>query len=835
MSSSLATAKSSMEFLDNGGEMGARMRAFDWANSALGPVDAWPQSLRTSVSICLNSRFPILLWWGPELVKLYNDAYIGLIGTKHPGALGTPGKEVWTEIWEVIGPMLARVLEQGEPTQAHDLYLPLVRNGYSEECYFTFSYSPIHDETGATSGVFTPVFETTDSVIGGRRLSTLRDLAAARPGMIESSVITCELAAKVLSQNAWDVPWAGIYLFDNEGAACLTATTLSAAEGQSLPSMIDLKQPGWGCMAPLQQGGECVLPLPSPLLPVLQPSPWDDLPRQAIALPLLDSGLSSPIGFLVAGVSPRKRLDAEYLAFFAQVASSLSTSIGEAKSHEREAALRIAAENERNRIHRLFMAAPAGIAILSGPDLVFTFANDLYVAITQRVSASDLLDKPIREALPELAGQSFFDWLDAVYATGRPFRGTEAPAKLKLGATDELREYFFNFAYEPTLDVFGKVDGILVHVVDVTGQVVARREVEAREEQFRALADSIPHLAWMAKPDGDIFWYNQRWYAYTGKSPDDMAGWGWQVVHDPHILPEVLERYRHSLATGEAFDMSFPLRGADGVLRTFLTRAVPVRDSSGTIVRWFGTNTEIDTQRKTEEALRQSEKLAVVGRLASSIAHEINNPLEAVINLIYLAKSSSVDDVTRNYLADADQELARVSEITSQTLRFHKQQAAAAPADVVEILNSVLALYRGKLSRDGVELQIEARETPPLVCFASEIRQVLANLVGNALDAMPQGGTLSLRIHSATDWRTGQLGLRITVSDTGHGMPPDVLERIYEPFFTTKGATGTGLGLWVSSGIVENHKGSLRVRSKNCGPRAGTTFSLILPYGTTFA
>ena len=149
--------------------MGARVRALDWSKTPLGPISKWPQSLKTSVSTCLNSRFPMLIWWGPELVKIYNDAYRPLIGSKHPWALGCPGREVWPEIWNVIGPMLEQVTGRGEATVSEDLLLLLERDGYAEECYFSFSYSPIRDELGRVGGVFTPVIETTERVIGARR------------------------------------------------------------------------------------------------------------------------------------------------------------------------------------------------------------------------------------------------------------------------------------------------------------------------------------------------------------------------------------------------------------------------------------------------------------------------------------------------------------------------------------------------------------------------------------------------------------------------------------------------------------------------------------------
>ena len=174
--------------------MAARMRQLNWSATALGPVQCWPQSLRTSVSTCLNCAFPIVLWWGPELAILYNDEYRQILGPeKHPAALGEPGAKVWAEIWDVIEPMLMQVYSRGEATRSRDLLLHIDR-GYLEEAYFSFSYSPIYDDDGRIGGIFCPVIETTEKVIGERRLRTLRDLAARCKGA-ESEEATFDAAA----------------------------------------------------------------------------------------------------------------------------------------------------------------------------------------------------------------------------------------------------------------------------------------------------------------------------------------------------------------------------------------------------------------------------------------------------------------------------------------------------------------------------------------------------------------------------------------------------------------------------------------------------------------
>lgn len=232
---------------------------------------------------------------------------------------------------------------------------------------------------------------------------------------------------------------------------------------------------------------------------------------------------------------------------------------------------------------------------------------------------------------------------------------------------------------------------------------------------------------------------------------------------------------------------------------------------------------------RAQEALRRSEKLAVTGRLAASIAHEINNPLEAVTNLLFLMRSSPEPSKFHAYLAQADQELARVAEITRHTLRFYREPSHPVDTEVASVLRSVLVLYNSRLAGANVEVEIEI-DAPFARVLASpgELRQVIANIVGNAIDAMRHGGRLRIRVSEESG-----LGdfprVRLTIADTGSGIPAALLPAIFEPFVTTKGETGTGLGLWVTGEIIRRSGWNIRVRSQ-CGPgQSGTTFSITMP------
>jgi signal transduction histidine kinase len=223
--------------------------------------------------------------------------------------------------------------------------------------------------------------------------------------------------------------------------------------------------------------------------------------------------------------------------------------------------------------------------------------------------------------------------------------------------------------------------------------------------------------------------------------------------------------------------------------------------------------------------------LAAVGSLASSISHEINNPLEAVTNLLYLIKrDDGLSPEAQQNLSLAEIELARVSQIATQTLRFHRQSTGATEVAPEELIRSVIRLYQGRLLNSRIQIAHQHAKARPVKCYEGDVRQVLNNLVGNALDSMRTGGRLILRTRDCTCCRTGAKGVRITVADTGHGMDAETRRRIFEAFYTTKGSSGTGLGLWISKGIIEKHHGSLAVRSSNRPPSTGSVFSLFLPH-----
>jgi PAS domain S-box-containing protein len=362
-----------------------------------------------------------------------------------------------------------------------------------------------------------------------------------------------------------------------------------------------------------------------------------------------------------------------------------------------------------------------------------------------------------------------------------------------------------------------------------------------RDEPFgppwQALLDSVGEGILGVDLKGNCTFVNQSALAMLGYEAEELVGRNMHaMVH--HHYPDGREYPReecsvygvfwHNQAFSNRLDHVFR---KDGSLFYAEMSAQPiVQDGAtrGAVV----TFRDVTQARQTEEALRRSEKLAAVGQLASAIAHEINNPLEAVINLLYLVRTADSAEDTRTYCALAEREIARISDITMQTLRFHRQQTAAAAVDLRETIPEVMRLYAGRFASRKVCVKERLLETPAAMLLEGDVRQVLNNLVRNAYDAMPQGGTLYVRLRSASNPASGQPGVRITVADTGTGFLPAMREHLFEPFHTSKEITGTGLGLWISKGIVDKHGGRIGMRSRmeEASPGLhGTVFSLWLP------
>lgn len=447
-------------FLAGGGTAGALVRSVDWSQTAVGPIATWPGSLRTTVGTILHSRHPMFLWWGPELVQFYNDAYLPSFGKgKHPTAMGQRGADCWQEIWPIIWPQIDDVMQRATSSWNEDHLVPIFRNGRIEEVYWTYGYSPVFDETGGVGGTLVVCMETTARVVSERRRRTLQSLLEGTV-LAETPAAVFDVAASVLGQQRADVPFALIYAVGAAQAPALVRSiALDPGDAAALDASFSHR---------LEQLSQYPVasPLPEAVVPI--DNPWPEAVT-AVCVVRLAAGAQHPAsGYIVFGVSPRLPFDQPYREYLGQLAEHIS----QAQARIEMLHVRAVMENERNN---LLEQAPVATALLTGPDHVFRLANPLY---RQVVGRNDIIGKSYADAFPELRDTSLRAILDRVYRTGEPFVTNEMLVPLDRTGRGRTEDCFFTFNLEPLRSATGDVYGMMAVAVDITPQVSARRVVE---------------------------------------------------------------------------------------------------------------------------------------------------------------------------------------------------------------------------------------------------------------------------------------------------------------------------------------------------------------------
>ncbi|MEO8737202.1 MAG: ATP-binding protein [Edaphobacter sp.] len=361
-------------------------------------------------------------------------------------------------------------------------------------------------------------------------------------------------------------------------------------------------------------------------------------------------------------------------------------------------------------------------------------------------------------------------------------------------------------------------------------KLAAEAALRASEARFHRLVEAMPLGLLISDVSGRILYANRAVERLLDCTDDDIASGALTLDSLCPSLTVAHSALSHETSSAEPFEaVCTTLSGETVTVLVGIALLNPEASREDRQLAAF--IADLSLQKKGEELLRRTEKLTVAGRLAASIAHEINNPLEAITNCLYLAAQTNLSEQSRSYIELAQNELNRVAQITVQTLRFYRGTTRITQVDVHELIETVFTLLESRLRGLRIEFVRQFRAASPVIAQAGEIRQVLANLIGNAMDALPEGGRIVLRTAFARDWKSGRDGIAITVADSGTGMDKTTLSRIFEPFFSTKGITGTGLGLWISHEIVAKHHGTMRVRSRRgaSGKTGGTVFRLFLP------
>jgi signal transduction histidine kinase/DNA-binding response OmpR family regulator len=773
----LANAPALLEEIFVGdGEMARLMRAHDWAATPLGPPERWPNSLKVALRLLLTSKFEMWLGWGSDIHFFYNDAYRPTLGIKHPRSLGMPTQVLWAEIWDDIKDRLRMVLERGEATWDRGLLLLLERNGFPEETYHTFSYSPLLGDTGKVEGVFCAVTEETTRVITERRLGTLRKLGAALPAA-DSREKVLAAVERHLGDNQRDLPFTLAYLFEEDGSAQLAATTGIDRGSRYAPHTLALGDELWD-LTRIWQGEES-FSVDVSGLPGLPTGDWDKPPVTVRIKPLVHQGAERPRGALIVGANPYRPVDEDYAGYLKTLGGQIAAGLSGAEAYEaerrraetlaeaaqlrqeaadtlRRANARLASEvelrtQERDYLRTLFQQAPSFMSILNGPDHVIELANDAY---QQLVGHRDLIGRPAREALPEVEGQGYFELLDTVYRTGEPYIGRNQPVMLQRAPGAELQQRFLNLIYQPIAGADGRPIGIFVEGYDVTHQ-------KRTEDQLQQLNETL----------------EQR------------------VVQRTEELADALARLER----------------------------------------------ESQERQAAEAALLQAQKIEALGKLTGGVAHDFNNLLQVISgNLQLLSKDIAGNARAEARVQNALAGVSRGAKLAAQLLAFGRRSPLEPK---VVNLGRLLANMDDLLRRSiGEDIEIETIVAGGLwntLVDPGQIENAILNLAINARDAMPEGGRLTIEAGNASlddgyarqhdDVTPGQY-VMIAVTDTGEGIAPEILERVIEPFFSTKPeGKGTGLGLSMVHGLTKQSGGHFKIYSE---VGEGTTIKLYLPRAT---
>lgn len=532
--------------------------------------------------------------------------------------------------------------------------------------------------------------------------------------------------------------------------------------------------------------------------------------------------------------------------------------------------------SEQSALRLVYDTAPVGLAFLS-PDCRYLLINQRLTGICG-ISVEGHLGRTVKECVPALAA-AVEDIVASIMKSGEPVLGVEVA-----GQIDDRSWVTY---WHPLRNSTGEIVGVNVAAEEITERkraeaVLAANESRLRESEarFRELADNLSQFVWTADAAGSIYWYNKRWHDYAGTSLEDMQGWGWMKVHHPDHVQRVVDRIQRSFETGTPWEDTFPLRRKDGAYRWFLSRALPIRNEGGDVVRWFGTNTDVTEQIEAENELQtrtrelaasledlrtakdrlvQTEKLASLGQLTAGIAHEIKNPLNFVNNFSALSeelveelsdtlKETALDDKTRGEIDELTallkgnlekivQHGKRADSIVKNML-LHSREGAGElrPADINALVEEslMLAYHGARAEKPGFNITLKREFDPEagmIEMYPQEITRVLLNVISNGFYAVAKrkevGDAPFEPILSVSTISLGDT-VEIRIRDNGAGIPPAVKDRMFDPFFTTKPpGEGTGLGLSLSHDIVvKQHGGRMDVATE---AGAFTEFVITLP------
>lgn len=907
------------------------MRSYDWERSSLGRPEDWSQVLRYAVRFLLDSKTSIFIAWGKELRVLYNDAYIEILGDRHPNAIGTPIKNVWPEAWDQIQPLIDRVLN-GEAVQFEDEHFRLNRGGLQRDAYFTFSYTPLRELDGSILGFYCIVTETTEQVglrrkkkSESERIYGLFERSPSFMAILEGPDLVYQLANPAYQEFVGERQLIGqsiakvfpelreqgfIDIFEK------VYRTGEAFNGSRLPVELDrtntgtlekkyvdfVLQPIYGDMGNMVgifvEGYDVTDHVHAQERAVeseresLQTSLLLQNERSRLVA-LLEAapvgiGFANMQGQITIVNAENRRLwgehpmssevdeYAEWKGWWADRSARHGQAI---KPHEWGLSRALAGESNINDVVEIEPFGQPGQrrTILLRATAIKSEYGEIIGAVVAKTDISDRVQselllreseakfRTIADAMPQMVWSTQPDGSHDYYNeqwyqfTGVQHGSTDGDGWNDMFhpedqarawdlwqhslATGERYEIEYRLKHHtgqyrwvlgralPVRNEEGKIIRWMGTCTDIHETKLAQVTLQEQEEKFRALAENIPQLAWMGDVDGNVFWYNNRWYHFTGESFAVLEGWGWTRALRPDFIEDVTAGLRNSIRIGETWEGTFPMQGHDGTYRWFLSRTVPIRDSNGNVTRWLATNTDITEQRQAADALFQMDKRK--DEFLAMLAHELRNPLAPITSAANLLTTFSPDAnrlkhisrvIARQaaHMTSLIDDLLDVSRVTRGLITLDNNQI-----DLISVIVEAIEQARPLFDTKSHRLELDFSNDQMLILGDKKrLVQIVANILNNAAKYTPNGGSIKVSARVLSE------KVVVAVADNGIGMSDDLVEHAFELF--TQGQRtpdraqgGLGIGLALVRSLVHLHGGEIRATS--LGEGKGSTFTVEFP------
>jgi PAS domain S-box-containing protein len=866
------------------GEMRALCRATEWASTPLGPVEAWPQSLRTAAGIVLSSTFPNVVLWGPELIQLYNDAYIPILGAKHPWGLGIPTRQCWPEAWAFNEPVYARVLG-GETVFYQDQLYHLRRRGPgmpADDVYITLCYSPVRGEDGGVAGVLVSLFDTTEQVAGRRYHAELvesearKRVAVDAAGMgtwewdLGSDTASFDPRVRELFGFAGDDPLDRMQILagrvhpddaERVGTA-LSAAADPAGDGRYHAEYRIVHPDGterWAAAAGRMlfedaDGGRRPLRLIGTVQDVTARKHAEAELRRttrsaeehARALEAANDELRHTNEALEEA---RRALEAQN-----ELLADQQVELEEANAQLQENAAELEAQTEalddavnalrasETRFRNVLEQAPLAVAVMEGREHVYTLVSPRYAHTPG--GGRPLVGRSFREAFPEIADQGYADTVDQVYETGEPFFASERVVWLDLDGDGVVEEHFFDVGYQPLRDEAGAVYAIASVASDVTDKVRARRETDAArqaaEHAKRHLARTFEQapvaIAVLEGPEHVFTLANPPYARMVGDRP--LVGRSIRQAFPELADQGIYELLEHVWHTGEPYlaeelRVAFryqPDRAEEERVLNFTYQ--PLRDESGAVYAIAAVVIDVTDQVRGRTLAEDANRAKA--EFLANMSHELRTPLNAIAgyaDLLLMGVRGELSDEARADVERMRRGGQHLLSLINDILNFAKIEAGQLQYQmeslpVAALLADLQALVTPQVAQRGLTYVSGDGGGMRAWADAEKARQIMLNLVTNAIKFTEPGGSITVSCEDGAE------GVRIRVRDTGRGIPPEQIGGIFDPFvqvdrhLTAESQQGVGLGLAISRDLARGMGGDLGVESTQ---GRGSTFTLRLP------